>query len=169
MNDNINIPQLEKHIKNAWIAGATSAIITFIFSLVGAYNDDIRYEYGFDTWSLLDVALIAGLTYGIYKKSRFSALAMLIYFVVSKFAMAASTGEFTGGFLSLVFAYFYFQGTKASFQLHKYKLNYEEENEKGISRGFGFYFGVTMSVIIILVFGCLVVIGTMSPEVEVIP
>ncbi|MFK5856211.1 MAG: hypothetical protein QM503_08785 [Bacteroidota bacterium] len=167
--DNTQLTQAEKHIKNAWIAGAVSASFTLILSLIGAYNDDIRFKYGFDTWTLLDVALIAGLTYGIYRKNRYCALGLLIYFIVSKFAMAASTGQFPGGFISLLFAYFFFQGTRATFQIHKHKIDNREILIERSKKGLGYYIGISLGSLIILGIGSLMVIGSLSPEIEVIP
>ena len=167
--DHQELEQAEKHIKNAWVAGAVSAAITFILSLIGAYNDDFRYTYGFDTWSLLDVALVAGLTYGIYRKKRFAALGMLVYFVASKFIMAASGGNFSGGLMSLIFAYLFFQGTRASFQLHKHLRETGEVTESVKQRGTGFYAGIFIGSVVLLTLVILVVIGAQSPEIEVIP
>lgn len=167
--DNQQLEQTEKHIKHAWIAGAISATFTLILSLVGAYSDDFRYKYGFDTWSLLDVALIAGLAYGIYRKNRFCALGLLIYFIASKFLMAASTGQFTGGFISLLFAYFFFQGTKATFQIRKHLIESGEIIKEKRKKGLGYYISISIGSILILAFGALMVIGSFSPEIEVIP
>lgn len=167
--DNIQLQQAEKHIKNAWIAGAISTSATLIFSIIGAYREDIRFKYGFDTWTLLDVALIAGLTYGIYRKNRFCALGLLIYFVVPKFAIAASTGQFTGGFLSLLFAYFFFQGTRATFQIYKHKIENGEIIKEKRKKGLGYYLGTFLVGVIILGIGYLLVISYLSPEIEVIP
>src|SRR3546814_16318433 len=41
---------------------------------------------GFSAWELFDVALILGLAFGIYKKSRTCAVLMLAYFIVAKSA-----------------------------------------------------------------------------------
>lgn len=158
----------EKHIKNAWIAGLIIAVITFIFSLFGAYDESIRHTYGLDTWSLLDVALIAGLTYGIYRKNRYCALGLLIYFVGSKFIMAASSGQFTGGFMSLVFGFFLLQGTRAAFKIHKHKKAVEVPNEER-KKGTVFYLSVSLGSVLTLAIVFLLVIGFMSPETEVLP
>ncbi len=168
MNDQ-QLEQAEKHIKRAWIAGAVSGTLTLVFSLIGTYNDDFRYKYGIDNWSLLDVAIIVGLTYGIYRKNRFSALALLIYFVGSKLILVASTGQFSGGFLSLLFAWFFFQGAKATFQIHKHLIETGEIIKEKRKRGFGYYFGISFGFVIILLIGSLIVIGIFSPEIEVIP
>jgi hypothetical protein len=159
----------EKHIKNAWIAGSISASVTFIVSMIGAYNESVRLKYGFDTWSLLDVALIAGLTYGIYKKNRFCALGMLIYFIISKFIMAAESGRFAGGVISILFAYFFFQGTRAAFQIHKHRIESGEIVKKVKKKSVGLYVGISLGSIIGIGLLVLLIIGAFSPEIEVIP
>lgn len=167
--DHQQLEQAEKHIKNAWVAGAVSAILTFIYSMIGAFNDEFRYTYGLDTWSLLDVALIAGLAYGVYRKKRYCALGLLIYFIASKFIMAASTGQFTGGFLSMLFAYFFFQGTRAAFQVHRHRIEQGEVEKAVRKKGIGYYAGISLGAFIIVICASLIIIGSFSPEIEVIP
>lgn len=162
----MQLQQAKKHVKNAWIAGAISASLTLILSLLGVYIDEIRIEYGYDTWSLFDAALIAGLTYGIYRNNRFCALGLLVYFIVSNFGMAISTGQIPG-LLSLLFVYFFFQGTRATFKIHKHKIE-NGEIIKG-KKGLGYYFGISLVGLIFLGIGALLVIGYFSPEIEVIP
>ena len=165
--DNIQLEKAEKHIKTAWIAGTISAALTFIYALAGTYNDDFRYKFGLDTWALLDVALIAGLTYGIYRKNRFCALGLLIYFVISKFVSAASSGQFAGGFFALLFAYFYLQGTIAAFKIHKHKIETGEIIKK--KKSVGYYLGISFIVLFLFGVGALMVVSLLSPEIEVIP
>ena len=158
----------EKHIKNAWIAGTISAVLTFIVSMIGAYSESVRFKYGFDTWTLIDVALVAGLTYGIYRKNRFCALGMLVYFVASKFITAASTGKFMGGVLSIVFVYLFFQGTRAAFKLHKY-LPKEETQVTKRRKGWGFYLSMGVLAIIVIPIAIFIVMASLGPGTEVIP
>jgi len=157
----------ERHIKNAWIAGIISAAVTFIFSAIGAFSQTVQFKYGFDTWALIDVALIAGLTFGIYKKSRFCALSLLIYFVLSKVAMAAYIGKFTHGIGALLFGYFFFQGTRATFQIHKHLVETGQKHKK--KRGTIFYLGAGILGLIIIAVGYLMILGSLSPPTEVIP
>ncbi len=167
--NNIQLEQAEKHIRNAWIVGAISTTITLLFSFIGAYNEDIRFKYGLDTWSLIDVALMAGLTYGIYKKKRFAALIFLIYFLLSKFIMAASTGQFTGGAMSLIFAYFLFQGTRSSFQLHRHLIDTGEIVKDDRKKGVWYYVNASVIGLIVIIVIVLMVIGNNSPDIEVVP
>ena len=161
------LEKAEKHIKNAWIVGIISASVTLLFSAIGAYSETYRFKSGYDTWSLFDVALIAGLTFGIYKRNRLCALSLLIYFVLTKLAYAAHTGKFAHGIGALLFGYFFFQGTRAAFQIHKHLVETGQKNKK--KRGVLFYIGAGISILVIIAFGCLVIIGVFSPETEVLP
>jgi serine/threonine-protein kinase len=104
-------------IKNAWIAGAISGTITLVVTLFAISGSSIL---GFSAWELLDVALIFGLTFGIYKKSRTCAVLMLIYFLYAKITLIAQNGVASSGIvLALVFIYYFGQGVVGTFQYHK--------------------------------------------------
>jgi len=105
-----------RHIKNAWIAGIISSVVTLIASLLPLFGASIA---GFNLFNLADVALIAGLTVGIWRKSRICALIMLVYFIASKVMLISKTGNSAGLIMGAVFAYFYFQGVRGTFAWHK--------------------------------------------------
>ncbi|MBC3880680.1 hypothetical protein H8K35_02835 [Undibacterium sp. LX40W] len=114
----IEVPDIIlKRIKNAWITGIVSGSITLIFTLIAMNGSQIL---GFSIWNLSDVALIFGLTFGIYKKSRACAVAMLAYFLLSKIIVIAQTGSFNGGILAIVFIYYYVYGVIGTFAYHKH-------------------------------------------------
>lgn len=167
--DNQQLATAHNNIKNAWIAGVFSASITLIFSILGAISEDFRFKYGFDLWTLLDAALIAGLAYGIYRKNRYCAVILFVYFVISKIGGVISTGQFTGAFMAIVIAYFYFQGAKATFQIHKHKSENQEISQTVKSRGIGFYIALFFGSIISIIFIFLLIIGSIAPELEVLP
>ena len=157
----------DKHIKRAWIAGTISASFTLLFSFLGAIFENFRIKYGFDTWSLIDFALATGLTFGIYRKNRFCALGMLIFYIFGRFCIAAQTGKFAGAFISLIFAYFFFMGTIAAFKIHKYKIREETFTDK--KRGCLFYLIIAFLVVFGLCVACFIVIAVYAPENEAIP
>jgi hypothetical protein len=105
-----------KKIKNAWVVGIISGCITLVVTLLAMNGVAIL---GFNAWNLLDAALIFGLTFGIYKKSRSCAVLMLIYFVGSKMIIIADTGKFSGAIMSIVFIYYYIHGVIGTFTYHK--------------------------------------------------
>jgi serine/threonine-protein kinase len=104
--------QAEKAIKTAWGAGIISGILTLIVTLVAMAG----YSFmDFSAWNLLDVAVITGLTFGIYRKSRTCAVVMLVYFVGSKFLIWSETGSVSGLPMALIFCWFFYQGVRGTF------------------------------------------------------
>lgn len=106
-------PEILLQIKQAWIAGIWSAGVTLLAALVSLTG---RPVLGMGAEAFIDVALIAGLTWGIYRRSRACAVAMLVYFLISK-AMLISGGNLKGlGVLvSLGFLYCYVQGVRGTY------------------------------------------------------
>lgn len=119
--------QTEKAIKNAWIAGIVSGSITLLVTIIAAFGIDIL---GFSLWNLLDVALIFGLTFGMYRKSRVCAVIMFVYFVASKVFIGIETGKVTGIPLALVFGYYFFQGIRGTFAWHQSEKKEKPMQEK---------------------------------------
>lgn len=107
--------QAEKAIKTAWSAGIISGVLTLIVTLVAMAG----YSFmDFSAWNLLDVAVIAGLTFGIYRKSRTCAVVMLVYFIGSKFLIWSETKSVSGLPMALIFSWFFFQGMRGTFAWH---------------------------------------------------
>lgn len=163
----INVGVEEKYIKYALIASIISAVVTLVYSFIGTYNETINYKYGVDTWGLLDVAIITGLSYGIYKKNRFCTLSMLIYFLVSKFIMFANSGNFIGSALTIVFVICFFRGTVASFRHHKYRIEVGDIKKK--KRGIGFILKVSVLIVVISVISFFIIVVAIGPDTSVIP
>ena len=100
-------------ITSAWIAGAISGVITLIVSLIGAF--------GFDQWNLIDVFIIFGLTFGVYKKSRVCAIILFIYWVGDRIWMMVAQPEAIAGslFMAILFGIWFFQGIRGTFAYHR--------------------------------------------------
>jgi hypothetical protein len=105
-----------RKIKHAWIAGLISAAITLLVTLLAVSGFKVL---DFDAWEFLDVALILGLTYGIYRKSRVCALLMFLYFLASKILMFVQSGKPNGIVMGIIFLYYYGQGVAGTFAYHK--------------------------------------------------
>jgi serine/threonine-protein kinase len=108
--------EILKKIKHAWVAAVISGCITLVVTLVAMSGTDIL---GFSAWELIDVALIFGLAFGIYKKSRACAVIMFVYFIASKILLMMQTGRPTGVPLAIIFAYYFWQGIAGTFAYHK--------------------------------------------------
>lgn len=111
----VDSANVERHIKNAWVAALVSAAVTFVVSILPLFGVSLL---GFDLWSLIDVALILLMAYGIYKKNRVAGVAMLVYFIISKIVLTLENPSTSGIGLGLVFIYFFFMGMIAIFKYH---------------------------------------------------
>jgi len=106
-----------KKVRSAWLAACVSGVLTLAFTLVAMSGTQLL---GLDAWSLVDVALIFGMAFGIYKKSRTCAVIMLGYFVISKIIFMVETGKSTGLLMALIFGYYFWQGVQGTFAYHKH-------------------------------------------------
>lgn len=107
-----------KKIRNACIAGLITATVTLIVTLLAVFG--VVQLFGFDAWEFVDVVLILGFTYGIYRKSRVCAVLMLVYFVASKIMLFMQTGKPNGLVMTLIFLYYYWQGVAGTFAYHRH-------------------------------------------------
>jgi len=110
-------PDVLKKIRNAAVAGAISGGLTLLLTVLTLGN--VHLVSFINAWQFIDVALIAGLAYGIYRKSRACAVILFLYFVASKIMIVASTGKASGLVLALVFFYYYALGIQGTFEYHK--------------------------------------------------
>ena len=74
----------------------------------------------FDLFQLVDVALFAGLAYGLYRNSRAAAIILFAYHLFNRFDMYERTSDlgFAFGFFPIAFAVVYFLGILGSFAHH---------------------------------------------------
>lgn len=114
----VEIPaEISKKIKGGWIAAIISGVMTLAIMLIALNTGTLNNL--FDIWTSLDVVLIFALAFGIYKKSRFAATFMFLYFLFSKIWIVSETGNTSGLVMGAVFLYFYFQAMVGTYQYHK--------------------------------------------------
>ena len=112
--------EIKVDIKKGWIAAIVSGCITLILVLVsinGEFDNDLSRIV--DINSSVDVVLIFGFAFGIYKKSRVAATLMFVYFCLSKIYIIYLTGEANGFVVAMLFLYFYFKAMIATYKYHK--------------------------------------------------
>ena len=106
----------QKKIRGAWGAGCVSTGITLL--AMAGYG-----VLGMSALNLVDVALLGGLTFGIWRRSRTCAVIMLGYFLASRLLILASPDNGALRVTSipgaLVFLYFYWQGVAGTFAFHR--------------------------------------------------
>jgi hypothetical protein len=107
-----------KKIKAGWVAACISGVMTLVITGIAMSRTEAS---DFSAWNLIDVALIFGLAFGIFKKSRACAVIMLVYFVGGKIGAIAATGKFDGIVMGVIFAIFYWQAVVGTFAYHTHK------------------------------------------------
>jgi serine/threonine-protein kinase len=97
------------------MAATISAGMTLLFSVLAAAGVITLEEV--DAWNLIDAALLAGLAYGVWRRSRVCAALLLVYVVASEVLFAFDqTARFS--LLRMVFIYFYLRGAIQIFRDH---------------------------------------------------
>lgn len=110
--------EITSPIRHGWIAATISGTLTLAASVIGMVSHSGANMFG--AWNLLDVALIALLAFGIYRRSRIASTLMLIYFVISKILIMKQVGRPDGIVLALVFVIFYFRAVLGTFRYHRF-------------------------------------------------
>jgi serine/threonine-protein kinase len=109
--------EIAKKIRNGWVAGLVSVGFTLVLVMVSFTGTSVL---GIDAWALLDVAFMAGLTFGVYRKSRTCAILLLAFFVLNKILMWVESNTLAGMPLAVIFGWFYVQGVMGTFEYHRW-------------------------------------------------
>ncbi len=107
--------QLVRHIRHGAFLACFSGALTLAGSVAGMAGAS---SAGLDAWNLIDVGLIFGLAYGIWRRSRAAATVMLLYFIASKLLVFMESGQPSGLAFGLLFAYLYARAMIATYRLH---------------------------------------------------
>lgn len=105
-------------IKHGWIAALVSGTLTLLITAAALARD--LPNAGTHAWNFLDVVLIFGLAFGIYRKSRTAATVMFFYFLLSKILIMVESGMPTGVVFGIVFLIFYFRAMAATYRYHRF-------------------------------------------------
>lgn len=125
LDNRVSIPEeVSKRIRNAVGAGVISGIITLLVCLAAIVTG--HAIMGLDAWSLLDVAMILGLTFGLYKKSRVCAVLMLLYYAGNKIFQVLVLHNYGGIIWGVIFCYLYAMGVAGTFEYHRIMNEAEE-------------------------------------------
>jgi hypothetical protein len=110
-----------KKIKNAWIAGLVSASFSLVFVLMSLTGANFA---GINAWGFIDIGVILGLSYGVFRKSRTCAVLLFCIYLLSKLIMWSEAGKLNAMGMALVFLWFFGQGIVGTFQYHKLIKNH---------------------------------------------
>ena len=124
---NMTIEEANSGIRDAWVAGLISIGATFILTLsyITGLGDGIGWG-NIDTVTLLDMAITAVLSFGIYKKSRVSAIMFFVYFIYMRIILPwMDDSVLIGVPFAVIFLYFIFKGVRGTIAYHKLVENNE--------------------------------------------
>lgn len=124
----MNITKAQSAITAAFICGVISTFLTLCAAAIGMHQGGVE-AYGIEMNALLliDFGLMLGLTIGIYFKSRVCAVAMLVYFVISKVMQWSNAASAFSLLTGSAFIFFYFRGAWATI-VHR-RLKAKEANQ----------------------------------------
>lgn len=115
-------------INRAVIAALISAGVTVITTIVVLVTNAQFLQI--NLLSFVDVAVILGLAFGVYKKSRVCAVLLLIYYIAGQISVWLSVGNFATFPMTILFCYFYIQGVRGTVAYHNFVIPEKVRNEE---------------------------------------
>ena len=111
------------NIRNALIAAGLSGTVTLIVVIIAICGTSVM---GFGVANLIDVVLIFGLAFGVYKRSRTCAIILAVYGGVNAIYMTYVHGI---SIMQFILEYFYIMAVPATFAHHKAVMLAEQGGE----------------------------------------
>ena len=111
-----------EHAKSAsrqgvWAAGFVAAITAIVATIALVSGSAFA---GIDAWAYLDAVLFAAITFGIYKLSRFAAVAGLVLYVLeSLYAMTQLAGPRAGIVVRIILTLAFINAVRGTFAYHR--------------------------------------------------
>ena len=117
----MTLEEANSGIKDAWVAGLISVGATMVITLsyIAGLDNGIGWGH-IAPITLLDMIITAVLSFGIYKKSRVSAIMLFVYFIYMRIIMPWMSEQVLVGVpFALIFLYFMFKGVRGTLAYHK--------------------------------------------------
>jgi hypothetical protein len=99
-------------------AALFSAVVTAAFATYSLMSGKVALDF-IDASAFVDVAIFAAIAFGIYKGSRFAAVAGLVIFVGEKVYQWSVTGTASGVFLAVALVYCYVVAIRGTYALRR--------------------------------------------------
>ena len=114
--DELRLQKALSAIRSAWIAGLVNVALTA--SMLGYWLLRNPTDW-FHLLLLIDFAIILGLCFGVYRKSRVAAVLLLLFFVAGKAQQFLGGGPINGWPVALLFLFFFARGVVGTFVYHR--------------------------------------------------
>ncbi|NER50910.1 MAG: hypothetical protein F6J92_30415 [Symploca sp. SIO1A3] len=118
-NNKLVLEKINGQIKAGWLAACVVGVGICFFVLLSLLNSGFDSLIGLE--SLIDVVLIFGLAFGIYKKSRIAAVIMFIYYVVSRIYIWLEFGQLSISSIPIIIVFIgcFVEGIRGTFAYHR--------------------------------------------------
>ena len=107
----------QRKVQLGWIAGGMAAIVSMV-SLTRFQPDTTQALL----WSGLDILIVALLSFGVYKRMLWAAIALFGYFLADT-SLLFLAGALDNSLFSLLYGYFYYQAMMALMALRAQAAN----------------------------------------------
>jgi len=112
---NMTPAQITRSIRLGWGGAAVSAIITLLFTFIVSSVAPSALIL----WAVTSALVTGALGYGVYRRSRAAAVALLVLFLVSRIWYYLEAGSLGSPLLSIIFLYCFVEGVRGTFAHHK--------------------------------------------------
>lgn len=124
----MDLQAAEKAIRQgAWAGFLVTGITLLVVTVAVVADAGGRFKVWNDPWNFIDVALVAGLSFGVWKRSRASAICLFVYFVASKIIIFVETGQASQIVMSVIFLYFFGRAALGAFAWHRIRREQDPE------------------------------------------
>ncbi|MEE8112441.1 MAG: hypothetical protein V3T54_06880 [Acidobacteriota bacterium] len=167
--DSAKLEGIERIIRKGVIAGVVAGLLNLGMVTLGMLTDfsEVLSDWS-DPWSILDVALIFGLTYGIHRKSRAAALGLPILFLGSRLLFWAETGSVGGISVTAIFLYYFVRAAWGTFAYHRIQARSGHSPKTGKKWFFWVSVPIGLLLLVFLSVGVLVELGVI-PDSAAVP
>jgi hypothetical protein len=107
---NMTSAQITRSIRLGWGGAALSAVATLFLTFIFA----TAVAAPLVVWALASAAVTAALGYGVYRRSRWAAVTLLVMFVISRVWYYVQTGALGSPLLSIIFLYCFVEGVRGT-------------------------------------------------------
>lgn len=134
----MNKDQAVKAAVNGAAAAVFVGCITLAVTSYALYYDvGGRLAIWNDPWNFLSAIFVFACAFGMHRKSRFAAIFILVFFILSRIIAGISIGWHTGLLFSLILLYFFAKAVQGTFVYHRIEKA-ENPDYKPPSRWYAF-------------------------------
>lgn len=112
----MTLQEAERATRDAAIAGGLALFISLMLTLIYLSGGTFA---ALDPWNVIEIVALAALPYGVWRKSRVSAVALLVFYIGSKIGLWVNESAIIGLPIALIFGYFFWRGVRGAFAYHR--------------------------------------------------